>query len=81
VTALIAAAAVVVASAVPLAALVRAVQSERREHARERGLLINQILHLSGKTWSPPPADEKPGPPAIEPHRYTANPERFSVET
>ena len=28
-----------------------------RAHARERDLLINQILHVSGRTWQPPPAD------------------------
>jgi hypothetical protein len=26
-----------------------------RSHARERDLLINQILHLSGRTWQAPP--------------------------
>lgn len=34
---------------------------ERHEHARERDLLLNQLLHAAGKTWQPPPAaDETP---------------------
>lgn len=40
-----------------------------REHARERQLLINQVLHLSGQTWQPPPADERrpePDEPLVE---------------
>jgi hypothetical protein len=31
-----------------------------REHARERQLLINQILNLSGHPWLPAPAEEQP---------------------
>jgi len=34
----------------------RSLAKIHREHARERQLLINQILHLSGRTWQPPPA-------------------------
>jgi len=26
-----------------------------RQQARERELLLNQIMHLSGRTWQPPP--------------------------
>ena len=29
-----------------------------REHARERQLLLNQLLNLAGKPWLPPPAAE-----------------------
>ena len=28
-----------------------------RQHRRERELLVNQIMHLSNRTWAPPPAD------------------------
>jgi hypothetical protein len=33
------------------------VRSKDRQAARERDLLINQVMHLSGNTWSPPPAE------------------------
>jgi hypothetical protein len=29
-----------------------------RQQARERELLLNQIMHLAGRTWTPPPAAE-----------------------
>lgn len=29
-----------------------------RQQARERELLLNQIMHLSGRTWTPPPVAE-----------------------
>jgi len=29
-----------------------------RQQARERELLLNQLMHLSGRTWTPPPAAE-----------------------
>jgi hypothetical protein len=29
-----------------------------RENRRERDKLIDQILHLSGKTWTPPPSEK-----------------------
>lgn len=34
----------------------RLIRSERREFARERALILDQLLHAAGKTWSPPPA-------------------------
>lgn len=54
------------------------VRSLVRSHTRERALLVNQILHLSGRTWTPPPAEEwKPstdGEPLV--HVYTMTPEQ-----
>lgn len=44
--------------ALSVTALVRALTSERRQAARERDTLLNQVMHLSGKTWTPPPADD-----------------------
>ena len=35
-----------------------------RQQARERELLLNQLMHLSGRTWSPPPAAEPLAEPA-----------------
>ena len=31
-----------------------------RQQARERELLLNQIMHLSGRTWQPPPVPDQP---------------------
>jgi len=31
-----------------------------RQQARERELLLNQIMHLSGRTWTPPPVALEP---------------------
>lgn len=42
-----------------------------REHARERQLMLNQILHLAGRTWTPPPVEEwQPTPEDEEQDRY-----------
>lgn len=38
--------------------LTAAAERERRQHAREREMLLNQIMHLAGRTWAPPPADD-----------------------
>jgi hypothetical protein len=38
-----------------LAGLLR---SQQRAHARREDLLVNQILHLSGRTWQSPPAGD-----------------------
>jgi len=31
-----------------------------RQQARERELLLNQIMHLAGRTWQPPPVPDEP---------------------
>lgn len=49
----VAALAALLVEAVAFAAVLR---SSFREHARERQLLVNQLLHLSGQTWQPPPS-------------------------
>ena len=54
----------IVALAVVFAGLVR---SLLRQQARERDLLLNQIMHLAGRTWTPPPASE---PVAEEPVEF-----------
>lgn len=37
---------------------VHVVRSLIRSHSRERDALLNKIMHLAGKTWEPPPAQE-----------------------
>ena len=56
-------------AAVALVALTALLLQDRRsrqtirEHARERQLLINQVLHAKGLTWQPPPV----APPELDP--------------
>lgn len=52
--------AAVVAVTVVTVAFLQALRWQARQHARERDLLVNQVLHLSGRTWQPPPADDTP---------------------
>lgn len=58
--------------------LLRAMQ---RQHARERDILTNQLLHAVGKPWQPAPADERTTEPDIpwepKPKRFVANVERM----
>lgn len=49
---------------------------ERREHARERDLLLNQLLHATGKTWQPPPAEPRELVPDRVPSEWTTSPEQ-----
>lgn len=42
----------------PSVAFASLIRSLIRQHARERELLLNQIMHLAGRTWTPPPADQ-----------------------
>lgn len=67
--------AALVAVVIAFASLMR---SQIRQHARERDLLINQILHLSGRTWTPPPAEEWGPATGDEPLvcEWTAQPEQ-----
>lgn len=40
----------------------RLIRGERREHARERALLVDQVCNLAGKPWTPPPATMRTAP-------------------
>lgn len=56
--------------------LLGAVRAQWRQHARERDLLLNQLLHATGKPWQAAPADDKPEPAPREPRSWTATPEQ-----
>lgn len=56
----IVAAITVLALASTVAGFLRYVASQARQHARERQTLIDQVCHLSGRPWTPPPADQWP---------------------
>lgn len=54
----------------------RSLRQRDRQHARERDLLLDRMMHLSGKPWNQAPAEE----PRVEPvnpdvGRYVARPE------
>jgi hypothetical protein len=76
-------AAAVVVVAVVFGALLR---WQQRAYTRERHLLVNQLLHATGRTWQPPPAAEKWGDEleeieAREWPEWTATPEQHPVCT
>jgi hypothetical protein len=48
-----------------------------RQHARERDLLVNQVMHLSGRTWVPPPGVVSTEPDWAKLDRYVASPEQL----
>lgn len=60
----------------------RMLRNERRESANERRLLLNQILHLTGRPWQQAPADERDPEEDLsnEWGRYSASPEQLPVE-
>ena len=70
-------AAAIVAATITYAGIVRSII---RSSARERDLLLNQLLHAVDKTWQPPPAshDTVTVPAEWEPPipSYTPTPEQ-----
>lgn len=48
-----------------------------REHSRERNLMLNQLMHLAGRTWQAPPSEiplEPYDPDNTVDERYTTAP-------
>lgn len=35
----------------------RLIRAERREFARRESVLVDQVCHLAGRTWTPPPRE------------------------
>lgn len=57
--------------------LLRILERERQAHEAERRRLIDQILHLTGKPWTPAPADTTPTVDVEpEPRSWTHSPEQ-----
>lgn len=54
-------------------------RQERREHARERDLLTNQLLNSVGKPWQQAPADERAPEPEVEQRLYAVSPDQYPV--
>jgi hypothetical protein len=70
-----------VAAVVTFAALLR---WQQRAYTRERHLILNQLLHATGRTWQPPPKAEKWGDEIEELEargwpEWTATPEQEPV--
>lgn len=59
-------------------ALARLIASQARQHARERDLLTNQLLHAVNKPWAPAPAHESA--PETVPRNWTASPEQLPID-
>lgn len=78
--ALVEAVALVLAVAVVLRALARM----QRQHARREDLLLDRLLHATGKPWTPAPADEQARARAIDDDlqrvRFRAAPEQYPVD-
>jgi hypothetical protein len=77
---------VCLAEAAALAAAIIAfcglLRSSSRAHARREDLLVNQLMHATGHTWSPPPKvldlgadDSSP----LEVETWSATPEQWPV--
>lgn len=54
-------------------------RSQQRAHARREDLLVNQLLHATGHTWQPAPADAPRVADDLERHRFTATPEQRPI--
>jgi hypothetical protein len=50
----------VVAGAVIALGFLSYLRSIQRAHDRRVDLLTDKMLHLAGRTWTPPPAEEEP---------------------
>jgi hypothetical protein len=73
--------ALVAALIVVCVSFVGALERQRRAHARREELLVNQVMHLSGKSWTPPPAERWTAPAGDDPlvaeiGEWTATPEQ-----
>ena len=42
-----------------------ALRAQSRSHARREDLLLNQLLHATGRPWQPAPADHAPTAPLL----------------
>lgn len=72
--------ALIATNVVAVAAFGGIIRSVVRSHARERDLLVNQVMHLAGKSWTPPPAELWTAPERGEPLvTWTASPEQSPI--
>lgn len=70
--------ALVASNAVTVAAFANLLRVERRQSARERELLVNQLLHAVDRPWQPAPAWDSPSAEAESESRLTvALPEQY----
>lgn len=51
-------------------------RSTTRQQARERDLLLNQLLNLAGKPWQPAPAQAEPAVEEVDLDRFVFSPEQ-----
>lgn len=75
-------AAALVAAGITIGSLAAALRSKDRAHARRENELLDRLLHVIGKPWTPAPADEpRPVEPADENGwpEWSASPEQHPV--
>lgn len=58
-------------------AVANAMRAAQRDHARRHDLMLNQVLHLSGRTWTPPPASNPVPEPEDEFSRFVTAPSQL----
>lgn len=68
-----------VASAAVILGVLSLTRSQQRSHARREDALIDRLLHVTGNTWTPPPADNPAPAPVIEIVDWTPSPEQLAV--
>lgn len=52
-------------------------ERERERHATIEARLIDQLLHVTGNTWTLPPRDDVPPVVAADAVEWTPSPEQF----
>lgn len=64
-----------------IACFVRLLAAQARQHGRERGALLDRLMHATGNTWTPPPLSDIAPDVPWEPQQrtYEQNPGRFPV--
>lgn len=58
--------------------LLRMLERERERHATIEAKLVDQLLHVTGKTWTPPPVVERPASTGDAPS-WTPSPEQLPL--
>lgn len=77
--------ALIVLLAITVFGFTELLRSQQRAHARREDLLTNQLMHLAGKAWTPPPAEAwtapQSGEPLITELDWTPSPEQQPLYT
>lgn len=58
--------------------LLRLLERERERHATIEARLVDQLLHVTGNTWTLPPREEPDTPVVADAVEWTPSPEQFN---